>query len=342
MITFKSFTHSHLLEGGWATTLNQDTKLTPSVVKKVVKLTEEFFKKLNVYLEEEGFEPVEFMGPVGSVSYYEKDDTDQPDKEYGDIDTLVSIPRDESITDYKNVQKYYHKILDFADSCNLPYIIPVPESKTAGQFIIVKDGNDVVQVDMIFTYHHSKEWAKFRYRPEHNVKGALFGNLLSALAEMFHMSIQGYGVQSKTKDGVIVPFRTQKANVKTVSVRPKEFMIDILEDEVGKNAKIDPLLKQFSGFKADNVKISDIAQSIKGLAKSLTLNDAFGKGRLSSIKDETEFLAKVGQIYREKMEKAIGSTKFDKVTSDLAIEKAKKVKQQFDEFSAKIVKILGE
>lgn len=339
---FKSFLHSNLLEGGWATTLNQDTKLTPSLVRRVVKLTEKFFDGANKYLKDEGFEPVEFMGPVGSVSYYDKDETEQPDKEYGDIDTLVSIPKDESKTDYKNVQTYYHKILEFADKCNYPFIVPVPESKTAGQFIIVKDGNDYVQVDMIFTYHHSKEWAKARYKPEHNVKGALFGNLLSAIAEMMHMSIQGYGVQTKMKDGVIVPFRTQKADVKTISVNPTTFMIDILKDVVGEDAIVGELLKKYSGFDTRNVKIENIALAAKGLAKSFELNNAYGKGKLKEFSSPEEFLSKVASVYRAKMEKAISSTKFDKVTSELAIDKANKVKKQFDEFSAKISKALTE
>ena len=88
-ISFRTF----LAEGGWATTLNQDTKLTPALVKKVVRHTELFFKKLNPFLVKEGLEEVEFMGPVGSVSYYQQDDAYQPDKEYGDIDTLVAIPK---------------------------------------------------------------------------------------------------------------------------------------------------------------------------------------------------------------------------------------------------------
>lgn len=337
-ISFRTF----LAEGGWATTLNQDTKLTPALVKKVVRHTELFFKKLNPFLVKEGLEEVEFMGPVGSVSYYQQDDADQPDKEYGDIDTLVAIPKIEGMTNNANVQTYYKKIIEFAETCNLPFIVPVPESKTAGTFIMVKDGDDYVQVDMIFTFHYSKDWAKHRYTPEHNVKGALFGNLLSALAEMFHLSIQGYGVESKSKDGVPVPFRTLKVPVRTVSVNPKEFMIDILHEVVGKDAKVDPMLRKFSGFNSEKVLISDIAQSIRGLAKSLTLNSAFGKGRLKDVQNESEFLSKVATIYKKKMVSALSSTKFDKVTSDLAKEKAAKVKQQFDEFSDKIVNVLTD
>lgn len=339
MITFKTFLNEM---GGWATTVNQDTVLTPPLVKKIVRHTEKFFVEANKYLVKNGFEPVEFMGPVGSVSYYEKDLKSDPTKEYGDVDTLVSIPRDESLTTNKNIQTYYDLILEFVDKCGFSYIKPVPESKTAGKFIMVKDGDDYVQVDMVFTFHNVKEWAKARYTPEHNVKGALFGNLLSSMAELLHMSIQGYGVQQKIKDGVPVPFRTLKITPKTLSIRPKEFMIDIVYEVAGKDAKIHPLLRKFSGFNVDDVKISDIAQSIKGVAKSLTLNDAYGTGVLKDISDEGEFLSKVADIYRKKMISAAKSTKFDKVTSEIAIEKAKKVKQQFDEFSAKIVKVLTD
>jgi hypothetical protein len=326
-----------LLEGGWGTTLNQNTKLTPPLVRKVLHLTEKFFDKYNKYAKKEGFNEIEFIGPVGSVSYYDKDD---PEKEYGDIDCLISIPKDESKSDYKNVKINYDNILNFVEKSNLPYIVPVPESKTAGQFIMIKDGDNYVQVDLIFTFTHTKDWAKARYKPEHGVKGALYGNLLSSLAEILNLSIQGYGVQQKTKDGIVVPFRTQKADLKTISINPKEFLIDILINIVGKNAKIHNDLKKYSGFNLENVKIEDIARGIKGLAKSFTLNDAYNKGQLRNISDENDFLEKVASIYRKKMDKAITATKFDKVTSEYGKEKAQKVKQQFDEVSKKIIDFL--
>lgn len=339
MLTFKSFSHSQLLEGGWGTTLNQDTKLTPSLVRKVMKHTEDFFEKLQPYLTKKGLGKIEFHGPVGSVSYWEKDEKEQADKEYGDIDTLATIPREEGTTEYKNVKNYYDAIVDFADECNLPYIVPVPESKTAGQFIMVKDGNDYVQVDIIFSFEHAKEWAKSRYKPEHNVKGALYGNLLSSLAEVLNYSIQGYGVQTKTKDGVPVPFRTQKADVHSVSVNPKEFIIDILKHVGGKDVKVGSDIKKYAGF-ADEPKVSHIAKSIKALAQSFEDNSLYGKGSLKDFSNREEFLSKVAGIYKAKMEKAANATKFDKVTSELAIEKAKKVKQQFIEFSSNIAQEL--
>lgn len=329
-----------ILEGGWGTTLNQDTKLTPSLVRKTVRLVEKFFDEFNKHAKKEGLSEIEFLGPVGSVSYYEKDEQDDPEKEYGDIDCLVSIPKDESKTEHKNVYINYHNILDFVRKINLPYIVFTPESKTSGQFLMFKVDDSYVQVDLIFTFTQSKEWAKARYKPEHNVKGALYGNLISSIAEVLDLSIQGYGVQQKMRDGIIVPFRTQKAELKTVSVNPKEFMIDILRNVCGKNAKISDDLKKFSGFKPENVKIEDIAKSIKGLAKSFEINNAYGKEQLKKFKSSKEFLQSISDVYRQKMDKAITSTKFDKVTSEYGKEKAKKVKQQFDEVSKKVISLL--
>ena len=338
MLTFKKYLQIN--EGGWGTTLNQNTRLTPALVKKTVKVAEEFFKDLNGYLTKENLEEVEFLGPVGSVSYYTKDEIDQPDKEYGDIDTLISIPRLDNMTEYKNVQTYYNKILDFVNSYDTNVVIPTPEAKTAGQFIMIKVGDDVVQVDLIFTFTQTKDWAKSRYKPEHNVKGALFGNLLSSLAETLHLSIQGYGVQAKFKDGMIVPFRTQKAQTKTLSVNPKEFMIDILKFVAGDDAKVHNDLKKYPGFKQDDIKIENIAHSIKGLAKSFTLNNSYAVGHLKSYANEDEFVNKIGVTYKQKMDKAIGSTKFDKASTEISVQKAKQIKKQFSEVSQKIIDVL--
>lgn len=280
------------------------------------------------------------MGPVGSVSYYTKDEIDQPDKEYGDIDTLVSIPRLDNMSENKNVQTYYNKILDFVNSYNKNVIIPAPESKSAGQFIIVKVDDDVVQVDLIFTFTQTKDWAKSRYKPEYNIKGALFGNLLSSLAESLQLSIQGYGVQAKFKDDIIVPFRTMKAQTKTLSINPKEFMIDILKFVAGKNAKIHNDLKKYPGFNQDDIKIENIAHSIKGLAKSFTLNNSYNNGYLKNYSDENYFLDKIADIYKQKMDKAISSSKFNKASTDISIQKAKQTKNQFNEVSKKIINVL--
>jgi len=118
-------------------------------------------------------------------------------------------------------------------------------------------------------------------------------------------------------------------------------MIDILRSICGKNAKISDDLKKFSGLNVENVKIEDVAKSIKGLAKSLEMNDAYGNGQLKKFKSPKEFLQTIADIYKQKMEKAIASTKFDKVTSEYGKEKAKKVKQQFDEVSKKVIDLLS-
>lgn len=329
-----------LIEGGWGTTLNQNTKLTPTLVRKTVKLIEEFFIKFNKYAKENDLNEIEFMGPVGSVSYYEKDEQEYPEKEYGDIDCLVSISKDDTKTEYKNIQINYNNILEFVNKSNISFIVSTPESKTAGQFLMFKVDNEYVQVDLIFTFSHTKEWAKSRYKPEHNVKGALFGNLLSAVGEALNMSVQGYGVQQKMKDGIIVPFKTMKAELKTISVNPKEFMIDILRHVCGKHAKIDNELKKYSGFNPENVKIEDIAKSIKALAKSFEMNNTYGKDQLKEFKSQQDFLDVVANSYKAKMDKAIASTKFEKVTSEYGKEKAKRVKQQFDEVSKKVINLL--
>jgi hypothetical protein len=166
------------------------------------------------------------------------------------------------------------------------------------------------------------------------------GNLLSALGELFDFSIQGYGVQAKLIDGVIVPYNTRKVLPIIITKDPKRFMIDILKHfNNGKEVKVSKLLQNNSGFK-DNIKISMIADSIRGLARSITENGLWGKGQLAKFKNEDQFLKAVSKAYLDKMATAIASSKFDKAATLEVKEKAVHIKDMFDTKSKEIAKLL--
>ena len=65
-------------EGGWASSLTQDTKLTPAVVEECVKLYQKFVKEFNQFLKTKDLPEVEGGEPKGSAHYYQKDLKDSP------------------------------------------------------------------------------------------------------------------------------------------------------------------------------------------------------------------------------------------------------------------------
>ena len=91
-----------LFEGGWASTLTQDTKITPQMVGKAVDSINSFIAAFNAFLSNKSMPPVKQGHPVGSSNYWQRDLRLNPNKEYGDMDYLFFIPRLPDTTDAKN------------------------------------------------------------------------------------------------------------------------------------------------------------------------------------------------------------------------------------------------
>lgn len=319
-----------LIEGGWASSLTQDTKLTPEVVRECVGLYDRFVSDFNRFLKSKDEPEVEAGEPIGSAHYYERDAKETPDKEYGDVDILFYIPRIEGITDNANKNKYKELIKEFLSSRD--------DIQTEnGNFLIFKlaDGG-YAQIDLVMAYSDSKAWAKGRMTPERGLKGAIGGTLYSALAEVLDLSINISGVEAKVKDGMPVSFRRTKVDrTDTVSRDISNFGIDIcryyfktLTGEDPKKMRISPSLKKNPGMDQQNVRNQDIALMVKGIGETLELNGLFGKGNLSDIDSYSDFINQVSQVYREKMITGIESSKFEKAASPEGIRKAKEAKEK--------------
>ena len=56
-----------LFEGGWASTLTQDTKITPPMVGKAVAAISFFITAFNTFLDSKGMPPVKQGHPVGKT-----------------------------------------------------------------------------------------------------------------------------------------------------------------------------------------------------------------------------------------------------------------------------------
>ena len=193
-----------LKEGGWASTLTQGTKITPQLVKYIMKLLQQdFIVLLNTFLKRKGLDTVEISSPGGSATYYQRDLEKQPSKEYGDIDVQFHIPRITDTGNNENITIYKNAIKEFCDSTN-------NYSTENGTNIILRVGQDYVQVDLIYSFYENKEWTK-ALRPEWNLKGVLANSIYSSRGEALDLSIGGgHGVQAKTINGKIVPFKTVK------------------------------------------------------------------------------------------------------------------------------------
>lgn len=302
-------------EGGWDTTLTQGTVLKPATVAKALAVIDKFVDDFNEYLKPKGLGPVKRGRPTGSGAYHEKDQEEDPDKIYGDVDLQMIAPPVEGKS-YGQYSSFWNSLADeFVKSGGAPYI-DNSESKPGHPIVKIGD-NDYVQVD--FMWHEPKmaDWGATRVTPERGVKGLLSGNMYSVTGELMDMSIQHAGVQLKVIDNQRVPFSKQKGTTTvTVTTNPKSWLLDIFKyqaEQMGvEDPSIDSMLQSNPGTDINNVKISTMANGIKGLAKSFEENDMFGKGDLAKFSSADDFLQQWMDRYEEKAMLDVNAKKRDK------------------------------
>ena len=326
-----------ILEGGWDTTLTQGTVLKPATVGRALKVIDQFVIDFNKFLKGKGIAPIQRGRPTGSSAYYEKDQVENPDKIYGDIDLQMIAPPVEGKTQ-NQFTAYWNALADeFVQSGGAPYM-DTSESKPGHPIVQIGD-NDYVQVDLMWHEPKMADWGATRVTPEHGVKGMLSGNMYSVTGSLLDMSIQHAGVQLKVVDNQRVPFSKQKGvQLVTVTTNPKTWLLDILKYEAQQrgieNPQIDPLLKANPGTDINNVRIANLVKGVKGLAASFEANGMFDQGDLAKYGSAEGFLDAFKQGYTEKAMKDIESDKRSKATTPEAKARAeddrKKIKQGLD------------
>lgn len=318
-------------EGGWDTTLTQGTVLKPATVAKTLVVIDKFVVDFNKYLSSKGIESVQRGKPTGSSAYYEKDQQEDPDKIYGDVDLQMIAPPAEGKT-YGQFSAYWNGLADeFVKSGAVSYV-DTEESKIGHPIVKIGD-SDYVQVD--FMWHEPKmaDWGATRVTPERGVKGLLAGNMYSVTGEIMDLSIQHAGVQLKVVDNQRVAFNKQKdTQTITVTTNPKTWIYDIFKyqaDEMGvSNPQLDPLLKANPGTDINNVKISVMANGIKGLAKSFETNNMLGQGDLAKFSSAEDFLSTWMSRYEQKAMDDVNDKKRDKAATPDAQARAESDRQK--------------
>lgn len=320
-----------ILEGGWDNPVTQGTVITPSVVKKALAQAQRFVRDFNRYLATQGIPPTKLGVPTGSSAYH---DVDSEDKIYGDVDLQIVVPEVEATADAttSKAQGYWYGLMDqFAKSENPSYMHP--DSEPGHPIFSIGDGG-WVQVDFMPHTPRLAKWGAARTIPERGVKGLLHGNMFSVLGDLLTMSIQHAGVQYKDRDGVKQPYPTTRKNyvLKTVSTDPETFVMDIFRHEcyeMGiRDPKVDPLLAAHPGKDLKDVKVSNLVDAIKGLARSFEANGMYGKGDLAGYGSAEDFLGKFWSVYEGKAMKDINATKRDKAETPEAKARAEDDKRK--------------
>ena len=316
-----------IAEGGYASTLTQGTKITPAVVESIVDhYYPKFIKDFNRFLAKKNMPPVEGGNPVGSTFYYKRDLTNNPEREYGDIDVKFFVPKLPNQSDAAVATLYANLVKEFADTdANI--------STDTGKNVIFKIGTDqYVQIDLVMNYYENAEWMS-ALTPEYNVKGVIGMTVYSSLAELLNLSISAYGVQAKLRGGEPVSFRQSKnTELVTVSKNPSGWAMDILKFYANlagiDDPKITADLKQHPGSNPDEIRIADNVAAVKALGHSLAANGLFAQGALQHIGSYQEYIDNIVKIYTQKIDAAINSSKFDKAVEPEAAAKAAKDKEK--------------
>lgn len=312
-------------EGGWDTKITQGTVISPSVVKKAKPQIERFVNGFNEFLADNGIGPVSIGHFTGSSYYHE---IDPEDAIYGDIDLQLVVPEIEGTEDFtaSRIQSYWYELMDrYVKSKNPDFI---HDESEPGHPILSIGDKEWVQIDLMPHVLRLAKWGAARTIPERGMKGLLHGNMFSVLGEMLTMSIQHAGVQFKERGGMKQPYSTTRKDyvLRTISTDPETFVLDIFKHECDlqgvKNPKIDPLLARHPGKDLANVKIGNLVNAVKGLARSFELNGMYGKGDLSRYESASDFINKFWKIYESKALKDVESSKRGKAETSQALARA--------------------
>lgn len=320
-------------EGGWASAKTQSTVINPRVLEQVVRyLSVNLQHQLNKFLQSQGLLDIEFGRPVGSGTYYQRHLETDPERRYGDIDVQFIIPRLPNTSKNQNQQIYYNAVKQFGDQTGA-------FETEQGKNIVIPLGDDrYVQVDLVSIFQDLVDWSSV-FSPPEGVKGVLSASLYSALAEALNLSISDVGVQAKLVNGSIVPFSKQKnVEVVTISTSKSNWAVDIAKYLGARD--LDPVLKRFPGMEQE-ITLEQLVGSIIGIARTLELNGLLAASG-NAYASAADLLRRIQEIYLNKIQKVVSSTKFEKAASPEAQQLAQETKQLLSSKGQAIAQLLTQ
>jgi hypothetical protein len=324
MIKFTLF--RQLLEGGWATTATQHTKIMPATVREVMHTMQGLVKDFNTWLRDQGHAPgvVKVGSPTGS-GYYHAQDPEH--KEYGDVDLQMIAPNTSGAS-HASYASAWNQLWDEWVARDAPPQV-LPEYSTPGHPILQLSSGGVVQVDFMWHEPAHETWGLARSVPPRGLKGLLNGNMFSVLGHMLNMSLQHAGAQVKVDaSGSPVAFNKRKGvTLQTITHDPHNLFVHLLQyltQKPDSNLLIPSLLAENPGVRWPNPDIQVMVRGIKGLAQGISSNHAWGQGLLEPYKNEQDFLDKFWHKYEQKAQSEMASPKRAKAETPEAQARAKR------------------
>lgn len=328
-----------LSEGGLKLPPDQRRDLTPAIVREASSIYREFMAGFNEWLQSRGKRPLDPVRPTGSSTHAERDIVDRPTATYGDIDYLVSVPVDyqsEDLTARRKeeaaaVREYTELLTEYLTSVHPPMVdVDLTVAGNPMMIIVKLPSGGLVQVDTVVTHPSYTEWMKGRYTPEHGIKGYVTGNLYKALGDYLTLTIGTEGVLARLKDGQRVSSRVRAGvSYRNISTDFRTFLKDIADYIIeSDDYATDPLLQRHPGLDPDAPSISDLAQGIVGLARTL---------ESAGHESATDMLSSIYAAFVEGLDENVGR----KMARDITPEQEAKLRKLNDTQTERVRNIFG-
>jgi len=327
--------------GGWSNVITQSSKILPSDIPLVVDVLKTFENEFNEFIDRDHHQPIKFGNVVGSTAYFERDLIENPTKEYGDIDVIFVIPRMWQMTESANTTLYRQLIENFIHTTTPIYLL-ADDTVNGANIIFIINGK-FIQIDFITTFPEYEKWATFRMTPEYGLKGIFMGFLFASLAEVLYLSIGTSGIQAKFAEGKLIPFKKRKFDTtEHVTSSIEYFAVDIVTFfSYLKNINPNVCTELLDNPNMHEISFKNLVSMIIGIGKSLELNGLFGVGNLYHIKNYDDYITQIVSVFNRKADESVNASKFNKASTEEAINKANATKKLITEKSKELVKLLA-
>lgn len=323
-----------LNEGGWRNPETQEWEVTPKIVSSIVEDMNKFLGEFNAW---SGLPELKTKGPTGSGKYY-KDDINDPEIVYGDVDMQMILPVESNERkDQLEANKIFgEKIREFVNTKKPSYIHDGTSDPDFGLgYLIFNIDGRKIQVDLVLSYTVSADWTSTRTTPQKGLKGFVTGMVLSALSDTLNVVLgSSTNPYVNTVDGKVVPAMTKKNAVQKF-FKPNEVFADIVRFYAkNQNANVSALTGHMS-LDPNDPSLKKKLETVVALSNALEQNKVFDSGAIVSkdgtvITSRKQFIDRVKNTYIDMMERAKTAKKLEKAQTPSAMRTIEKIKNHAD------------